>query len=59
MLEQAHKAQGETIEGGTSLEVAVARWLVEARPPAGAVYDLALAAFERPLFAESAARNRR
>ena len=52
MLEQAHKAKGETIEGGTSLEVAVARWLVEARPPAGAVYDSALAAFERPLFAE-------
>jgi two-component system nitrogen regulation response regulator GlnG len=52
MLEQAHRAQGDVVEGGASLEVAVARWLVEMRPPSGSVYDAALAAFERPLFAE-------
>jgi len=34
------------------LEGAVARWLADARPISGAIYDTALAAFERPLFAE-------
>jgi two-component system nitrogen regulation response regulator GlnG len=38
---------GET----TSLGAAVSRWLAEARPAPGAVYDAALAAFEAPLFA--------
>ncbi|MFC3174322.1 sigma-54-dependent transcriptional regulator [Novosphingobium bradum] len=34
------------------LDAAVARWLARAEPEAGSVYDEALAAFERPLFAE-------
>ena len=34
------------------IEGAVEQWLAENRPPAGAVYNAALAAFERPLFAE-------
>jgi two-component system, NtrC family, nitrogen regulation response regulator GlnG len=39
---------GEQTEG---LEASVERWLEAARPAAGTVYDSALAAFERPLFA--------
>jgi two-component system nitrogen regulation response regulator GlnG len=34
------------------LSGAVAQWLEEQQPAAGAIYDAALAAFERPLFAE-------
>ena len=52
MLDQARKAQGESGESGVSLDVAVGRWLAGSRPVAGTVYDLALAAFERPLFME-------
>lgn len=37
---------------GGGLENAVEQWLAVNRPPAGAVYNAALAAFERPLFAE-------
>ena len=37
-------------QGATGLDAAVASWLEQVRPPAGAVYDAALAAFERPLF---------
>ncbi|MBW8755364.1 MAG: nitrogen regulation protein NR(I), partial [Sphingomonadales bacterium] len=51
MLDQARRAQGETNEG-LGLDTAVSRWLAEARPVSGTVYDAALAAFERPLFAE-------
>ncbi len=55
LLEQLRPADGgrENWGDGTylSLDLAVARWLGESRPPAGAIYDLALAAFERPLFA--------
>ena len=35
---------------GRDIAGAVHRWLDETRPPSGAVYDTALAAFERPLF---------
>ncbi len=51
LLDQARPAQGETGEGG-GLDTAVSRWLAEARPVSGTVYDAALAAFERPLFGE-------
>lgn len=51
MLDQARGAQAETVEGG-GIDTAISRWLAEMRPSAGTVYDAALAAFERPLFAE-------
>ncbi|HEX4847410.1 MAG TPA: sigma-54 dependent transcriptional regulator [Novosphingobium sp.] len=35
---------------GARLDQAVEGWLADNRPPAGAVYEAALAAFERPLF---------
>jgi len=38
--------------GPGGLAVAVARWLEQHQPPSGTIYDSALAAFERPLFAE-------
>ncbi len=38
-------------EGNTDLASAVTQWLGEARPAPGTVYDSALAAFEKPLFA--------
>lgn len=42
---------GTTGEGGaTDFASALAHWLEQARPPAGALYDEALAAFEKPLF---------
>ena len=34
------------------LDIAVTEWLLAHDPPQGTVYDSALAAFERPLFAE-------
>ncbi|MDR2857221.1 MAG: sigma-54 dependent transcriptional regulator [Novosphingobium sp.] len=51
MLDQAPQAQAGA-DGDSGLETAVGRWLAEARPAAGTVYDTALAAFERPLFAQ-------
>jgi two-component system nitrogen regulation response regulator GlnG len=51
LLDQARPPQSEPIENG-SLETAVSRWLADARPVSGTVYDAALAAFERPLFVE-------
>ena len=49
MLAQA--ARTEAVGGeGAGLEVAVAQWLADNRPAPGAVYNTALAAFERPLF---------
>ncbi len=38
---------------GGDMAAAVQHWLAEHRPAPGAVYDLALAAFERPLFVEA------
>lgn len=40
-------------ENGGSIEQAVTAWLAENRPPAGRMYDEALAAFEKPLFEEA------
>lgn len=38
--------------GGASLDHAVRHWLASERPSSGVIYDKALAAFERPLFAQ-------
>ena len=49
----AQSARGdEPHEGTVTLDSAVARWLNRTSPAPGTVYDTALAAFERPLFAE-------
>jgi two-component system, NtrC family, nitrogen regulation response regulator GlnG len=53
MLEQTHRPTGDWgAELPADIGAAVSRWLADARPAAGEVYDAALAAFERPLFAE-------
>jgi two-component system nitrogen regulation response regulator GlnG len=41
-------ARGEE-QGGEGIDGAIVQWLANTRPPAGSVYDEALAAFERPL----------
>jgi two-component system, NtrC family, nitrogen regulation response regulator GlnG len=47
------EAPGRPDTGGAcDLDGAVAQWLADAAPAPGTVYDQALAAFERPLFAE-------
>ena len=51
LLQQAVRAEGEGGQSG-DLAAAVVEWLTINRPAAGTVYDAALAAFERPLFAE-------
>lgn len=52
LLVQAERQDGQ---GGipADMDRAVAQWLALNRPPAGRVYDEALAAFERPLFVEA------
>nr|WP_059150761.1 sigma-54 dependent transcriptional regulator [Novosphingobium barchaimii] len=48
--------QGEPMNGHAhgpgDIAVAVAQWLSATRPASGTIYDSAMAAFERPLFAE-------
>jgi two-component system nitrogen regulation response regulator GlnG len=39
-------------EGAAELDAVVGRWLASERPASGTIYDTALAAFERPLFAQ-------
>ena len=52
LLEQIRApASGQGGDLGSDLNLAVAHWLDEHRPESGTVYDSALAAFERPLFA--------
>jgi two-component system nitrogen regulation response regulator GlnG len=58
-LEQVKRGEGRAIISDeaaamlpTGLDAAVSHWLEIARPTPGTVYDAALAAFERPLFAE-------
>ena len=51
LLAQTARNEGEAI--GSGLDGAVTDWLATHRPPAGTVYDAALAAFERPLFLEA------
>lgn len=48
----AQSARGDEGSGPVDLETAVAAWLRANAPGPGTVYDAALAAFERPLFAE-------
>jgi len=43
-------ARGESGDGAAGLDAAVEQWFRDQRPAPGTVYDLALAAFERPLF---------
>ena len=52
LLVQNQRADGEPDSAAPTLERAVAQWLARQAPAAGRVYDEALAAFERPLFAE-------
>ena len=56
-IEQVSKAEprteaGEADGGDAGFDVAVGQWLVRQSPAPGTVYDAALAALERPLFAE-------
>ncbi|MBS0477628.1 MAG: sigma-54-dependent Fis family transcriptional regulator [Proteobacteria bacterium] len=46
----APASRGEAGSAETTLEGAVGQWLAVNDPPAGIIYDSALAAFERPLF---------
>ena len=54
LLEQIGSSQPENGEmaGAGNIEQAVTRWLAENHPAPGMVYHAAMAAFERPLFAE-------
>jgi two-component system nitrogen regulation response regulator GlnG len=52
MVEHIRGAEALNDNGPDNLAAAVTSWLVHNRPPGGAVYDQALAAFERPLFTE-------
>jgi len=52
LLAQRQRAENEAAEVEPALELAVTRWLQAEAPAPGRVYDEALAAFERPLFAE-------
>lgn len=51
-LEHIRGAEGPNDSVPNDLAFAVSSWFAHNRPPAGAVYDQALAAFERPLFIE-------
>ena len=51
LLAHAVRPDAGPVTGG-GMAAAVEQWLADNRPPAGAVYNAALAAFERPLFAE-------
>ncbi len=51
LLDQLRAPEGANGESGAGLDAAVGQWLAAVRPLPGAVYDAALAAFERPLFA--------
>ncbi len=52
LLEQAPRTDLDGVEGGVGLDAAVRRWFAQSRPPAGTIYESAMADFERPLFAE-------
>jgi len=51
MLASLARAEDSAAAPG-DLDSAVVRWLSDNNPPVGAIYDAALAAFERPLFAQ-------
>ena len=50
----AREPVGSLVAAGDGIDVAgaVAHWLASERPASGTIYDRAMAAFERPLFAE-------
>ncbi|MBC2669483.1 sigma-54-dependent transcriptional regulator [Novosphingobium piscinae] len=52
LLLQSQRAEAEQAPEPPGLDQAVAQWIEREAPAPGRVYDLALAAFERPLFAE-------
>ncbi|NBC36231.1 nitrogen regulation protein NR(I) [Novosphingobium sp. FSY-8] len=52
MLAQSVRHEDAAQTGPSDLESAVRHWLTVHQPATGAIYDSALAAFERPLFAE-------
>ncbi|MDE2620185.1 MAG: nitrogen regulation protein NR(I), partial [Sphingomonadales bacterium] len=52
LLLQSQRAEAEQGDPGPGLDQAVVRWMARENPPAGQLYDHALAAFERPLFSE-------
>jgi two-component system nitrogen regulation response regulator GlnG len=53
LLDHAGSGRGEPHpDESPGIDAAVSQWLETARPAAGSVYHTALAAFERPLFAE-------
>ena len=52
LLAQKQREPGDATAGGDGLDAAVTRWLSDAAPRPGTVYDAALAAFEAPLFAQ-------
>ena len=52
LLLQSQRNEADQAQQGADIGAAVARWIEVEAPPAGRVYDLALAAFERPLFTE-------
>jgi two-component system nitrogen regulation response regulator GlnG len=52
LLMAGPRASDSEENGVVDLDIAVTDWLIAHDPPQGTVYDSALAAFERPLFAE-------
>jgi len=52
MLGQETVVRGDADEAQEDLELAIVDWLSSSRPAPGNVYSKAIAAFERPLFAE-------
>ena len=52
MIDQRHKGSESGEPQASDLGAAVRQWLAIANPRAGTVYDVALAAFEAPLFAQ-------
>ncbi|MEO5598337.1 MAG: sigma-54 dependent transcriptional regulator [Novosphingobium sp.] len=52
LTQQSNDSGLEAAGAGLTLDAAVTRWLQAEAPRPGMVYDAALAAFERPLFAE-------
>src|SRR5690606_8163513 len=52
MLEKETRLEGDGGEDAADIDAAVSHWLADVRPAPGTVYHAAMAAFERPLFAE-------
>ena len=52
MIVKIGRNESDGGEGAPSVDAAVSRWLAETEPAPGTVYHSAMAAFERPLFAQ-------